>query len=193
MLSILVGILGRVSFGTIFLRGLMWAALFGAGTLGVSVLGRRFLPELFQQGQTQNTRPADEDSAGIDITIEESNPHGAADAESAAEPPGEDSIASADEAELGAAYEGLDGDIDEAEEIEELPSVTDGIDEFADASADTGGELPSMDGADLAFGGSGTDTGSTPSLERVDVMGVEEDPEIVAKAVRTLMKKDQEG
>ena len=34
----------------------------------------------------------------------------------------------------------------------------------------------------------------TPArAESVDVLGVEEDPEVVAKAVRTLMQKDERG
>ena len=34
---------------------------------------------------------------------------------------------------------------------------------------------------------------SAPSDSKIDMFGTEEDPEIVARAVRTLMNKDQEG
>ncbi len=70
LLSLLVGLIGRVGFGTAILRGLMWALLFGGFAFGVDYLLRRFLPELFDavEGETEDMIRT------VDITLDEEKP-----------------------------------------------------------------------------------------------------------------------
>ncbi|MDR3201166.1 MAG: hypothetical protein LBT68_06870, partial [Spirochaetales bacterium] len=66
-ISFLFGLIGGVEFATLILGAFLGAVVFGGLSLGVGVLLRRFLPELFAS--------AGENDGGIDITVPEINPH----------------------------------------------------------------------------------------------------------------------
>jgi hypothetical protein len=88
------------------------------------------------------------------------------------------------EAQPAAASSNEETDFADAENVDTLPDLEDFADSFEGVAASQeeggGGEMSSYSG-----GGS--------SSSNVDVMGDHHDSETVAKAVRTLMKKDQEG
>ena len=71
------------------------------------------------------------------------------------------------------------------------------VDEPAEISADSAsseGDLPSLDGVETAFTTSEPDdTDDEQPDVSIDVLGIDEDPATVARAVRTFMNKDQEG
>ena len=69
LLSSLIGILGKVPFGTLFFRGLLWGVVFGGLAFGADLLLRRFLPELFEREGTEDQGQT------VDITIDDENPH----------------------------------------------------------------------------------------------------------------------
>ena len=46
LLSILVGVIGDVSFGVLILRAIIAAIVFGAGATGATIIIDRYLPEL---------------------------------------------------------------------------------------------------------------------------------------------------
>jgi hypothetical protein len=189
LLSLLVGIVGGVGFGTLLLRALLWAIVFGGLALGADYVLRNFLPELFS-GSSEAEESAEN---AIDITLEDENPHA---------PRAEDDVSPSRSVETDhvedADFDTADGppvavDTEEAgpasdDDIEELEEVTEA------GSRRSDGDLPSFDGVESTFASTepvSSEPASAPS--GVDVLGTEEDPEVVARAVRTLMKKDQEG
>ncbi len=73
VLSVLVGVLGGVAFGTILIRGLLGAFAFGAGSIGIRYLVDRYLPELRQGQEVQQESPHGSrvDIVGDDDPLEE--------------------------------------------------------------------------------------------------------------------------
>lgn len=68
VLSIVTGLFARVGAGTLFLRALLFAALFGAGAFFIGVLARRFLPETFEE-ETDAVSSDDRIGTKIDIVL----------------------------------------------------------------------------------------------------------------------------
>ena len=178
LLSFFVGLIGRVGFGTLILRGFLWAIVFGALALGVEYLLRRFLPELFENQDIEAGRSGQ----AVDITLDEEHPPPG---EGRDGPPGEaeDDSFSADEDTISAA-EGEPSE--EGEEIGELERV--------DEPDDSSDELPSLETVETAFGVPDAEErrGERSTLS-IDALGIDEDPATVARAVRTFMNKDQKG
>ena len=191
LLSAFIGLLSTVGFGALLLRAILWALIFGGLGFGVDQAVRRFLPELLPN----NPAPEDsEDEKEVDITIGEENPHEQGDSIAevvgeAAELPGvgEDTASESGESAISGDQEEVEGH----EEVEELSPVSSDADGNESAANEPGG-LPSFDGVESAFEDTGVESEAS-SRESVDILGVEEDPKIVAEAVRTLMKKDEEG
>lgn len=194
LLSLLVGLIGRVGFGTAILRGLMWALLFGGFAFGVDYLLRRFLPELFDavEGETEDSERT------VDITLDEENPlheEGADTAEDipaaakSADEPGEADEEGADPLEAG--FDDDSEEVAELEQVDETEEVADGDTPAEDREEDS---LPSFDAVETAFVASGAEEqdAEQPALS-IDALGIEEDPATVARAVRTVMNKDMEG
>ncbi len=76
-----------------------------------------------------------------------------------------------------------------SDDVDSLPDLEDFADSFEGVASSQDGEGNSDAGA-----ASGSRSGDGfSSSEPVDVFGSQEDPETVAKALRTFMKKDQEG
>ncbi|MFP4549799.1 MAG: hypothetical protein ACLFNT_03255, partial [Spirochaetales bacterium] len=68
VLSVLVGVLGGVAFGTILIRGLLGAFAFGAGSIGIRYLVDRYLPELRQGQEVQQESPH---GSRVDIVVDD--------------------------------------------------------------------------------------------------------------------------
>lgn len=181
---------GRVGFGPLVFRSFVGAISFGALAVGADMLMRRYLPELYETTDSADAAAETEDHEdnNIDITLEAENPHTTASELTGDAPSGE-----RDGADSTPADEAAD-----AEPVEELEAV----DESSGAASEpsTGGDLPSFDGVENSFdtGGAGaddTEAGAPPAsgAATIDIMGDQEDPEVVARAVRTLLKRDQEG
>lgn len=74
ILSVLVGLIAGVSFGTVMVRALAWAALFSGASVGITVLVERFIPELVDgDGPSRVDVAAEPASTGtrVNIVVEE--------------------------------------------------------------------------------------------------------------------------
>jgi len=214
VISLISGILGGNPFGVILLRMLLSALVLAGVAMGAGILLRKFLPELMQEAAATG---AEKPEAAVDIVLPEENPHqatagmppGAFD-----EPPDFAPVEEPDGADSGeaAAMEPLEELDEEAgtpggeaasepvspaaeEEVEEAIPLEEDI--AADGSAEIDA-LPDMEqfdstnyvGPDISgLTNGGDDFGQA----QVDGIMSKEDPAQLAKAVRTFLKKDQEG
>ena len=180
LLSFFTGIFGRVGFGTVLLRALLFALLFGGVAIGINLLLRKYLPEIFSSGG--ESRDIDTERT-VDITLgeEDAGGEGMGDTIGDAgldEEPANTSYGEFDEADVF-------GESDQVEEVEELEPETEN-----EVNGEEG-ELPSFDSVESTFVSGENNTGNDASnASNVELFGSEEDPEVVARAVRTLMNKD---
>ncbi len=192
LLSLLVGLIGRVGFGTVIGRGLLWAVIFGALAFGLNYLLRRFLPELF----ANRGEGAEENERAVDITLDEENPlagrsagvsesdvhDGSPDDQKDGEEriPADEDLFGEDSTEVS--------ELEQADEREEISGAS------GEESGDSSGELPGLETVETAFVASGVEErNDRRSTVSIDALGLDEDPAIVAKALRTFMNKDREG
>lgn len=215
VISLIAGILGGNPFGVILLRMLFSALVLAGVALGAGILVRKFLPELSRETAAA---PAGTPEPAVDIVLPEENPHqetlgvfaeGAEQeteeteepeevepleelAEEAAGPPGEPGELGEESAEPLSARPAaeVEEEAEEAVPLEEEEFSADGSEEI-DA-------LPDMEqfdstnyvGPDI----SGLKNGGDDFTQaQVDGIMSREDPAQLAKAVRTFLKKDQEG
>ena len=185
VLSALAGLIGGVGFGTILLRALIGGVVFGALAIGIDFALRRTMPELFQPSVAEDSSQG----GTVDITIDEDIP--------------QEATSEMDVTE--AAFESSDNDFMNSADGEE--AVTENLSESAELQIDAAesvgeepvaksGSLPSFDSVESTFATEETEGDSDESRSSessVDVLGAEEDPALVAEAVRTLMKRDREG
>ncbi|MDR1315593.1 MAG: hypothetical protein LBK13_01865 [Spirochaetales bacterium] len=194
--SLLFGLIGGVGFGTIILRAFLGALVFGGLGFGLELLLRRILPELFV--------PHGEPGSLVDITEPEINPHERSSADDFVEESGGDFR----EAESSA------GDEDDlVEEIEEAPHSETSPPVAAAAAADSPqpaqaaeGEaagdfdvLPDVSDLDASFaaGDDSQEDGvmSKPpgGSSKAGAITEDQNPELLAKVVQTVIKRDKEG
>jgi len=215
--SLIAGIFGGVPFGLILLRMLIGGIIFAGIGAGIGFVLHKFVPELFDTPEDSE----DETGANIDITVDdageepaaEAPPNGRAEDENTEYPDVSVnySAAEADDEvpELNTAEAEV---IEEAEEVgeadfENIGETSNGgedydmVEEIAAADEDSSeGEnnLPEMDQFNDSFVpvdeiDNGSAAKGFSSGDTVDIMGEEQDPAAVAKAVQTFLKKDQEG
>lgn len=172
--------LSGIPFGVLLFRAVVGALIFGAGAAGVQLLIRRFLPELQEeQSDTEEARGT------VDIVISDD----------------EDSLENGDEDagfEPGLAFdtaesEETDGEplVEEVEEADTPPSTSEeeDVEELAEADTSTVDTLPDVGAftdsfmADTAIETAESSTGKGS--------GEGQDPEAIAKAIRTLMKREE--
>jgi hypothetical protein len=196
LFSFISGLLGRVSFGILFFRALLGALLFGALGFGVSVLLRKFLPEMFElessvdmnedisQDQVNeslkvNSKDLPSVKPLLDISI------GEEDDESVSDMTPANNASSGKNDNMGNEL------VDEISEsgIDTANADNDQLPENIDALPDMGVFSNSFENVvDSDENGS-----NNPGAVTLDIMGEEQDSELVAKALRTMVKKDQEG
>jgi hypothetical protein len=223
-LSLLVGAVSGVSFGTVLLRGVISAALFGGIGLGLNVLIGKFLPGLTGD-ETGGEQAEEDETGGVDIVIEEEVPRTVAEAAAlSADDDSDESIeegasfveeveeVSSDEISSSAAVlrngngeEAEETDeADEPEEVEELEEVdengagtaaaevdgeVDSLPDIGDFSGSfsTGGEYDGEDGGGNTLQSMDYSSGGNAPIE---ILGQEESPENVVKAVQTMLKRE---
>ncbi len=69
VLSVLVGLIAGVSFGTVVVRAVAWAALFAGAAVGLAALVERFIPELVDGDASPGSEAASRSSAGARVNI----------------------------------------------------------------------------------------------------------------------------
>lgn len=210
IISLLVGAISGVGFGTVILRGIVSGAIFGGIGFGLTILIKNYLPGLASEdGETETDDELETENGGIDIVIEEELPSPSMDTGDMTPEEAGDEEESAESAFVEEVEERSEGDLeaaDEAEEVEELEEadseeepelVTLGegsdvdslpdIGEFSGSFA-TGGDYENdEDNADeQASAVEYTGGGNSP----IEVLGQEESPANVAKAVQTMLKRE---
>ena len=221
VVSVIASAIRGVPFGTVLLRAIAGGVSFAVLSFAIVALISRFFPELKEAFSAPSAKEKPAALEGVDITLDGENPHEeagtAAEAESEAvrelretadgevemfagsgnavdseleEENGQSGEADADSM-FAVEVEDITGENDEAtDDVDEVEPVDD-IDE--EGAGDTGGDTasPRFDGLDTL--GEEMDGPVITDRSKVDLMGAEEEPEDIARAVRTLMNRDQEG
>ncbi len=198
VVSLISGIAGGNPFGVILLRMLLSAIILAGVGMGASTLLRKFLPELLQSSAGGESAPA---QPAVDIVIPEENPHEwpavGDDDEAAGVEPLEELAGEAGEPVTSAAPEDAGVTASAGAAAEEMAEEAILLEEAGEGSAEIDA-LPDLDQFDstnyVGLDISGFKNGSDNiSQAQVDGIMSKEDPAQLAKAVRTFLKKDQEG
>ncbi len=205
LLSVTAGLIGKVGAGPLIFRALLSGIVFGVLATGLELVGRKFLPELFSFGETvdNNTEGGDAGTGSeVDIVVDDEEPLSF--------------FPSDDSEETGPVTEDAVIEVDDADVLEENPLTAE-----SGASEDGGGQetapaaeprkasgtasssngLPNIDDffgsfEDFKEGAPGVDSldsSKARTLEAIDSLGEENDPATMAKAIRSMIQKDQEG
>ncbi len=188
-LSVIFGFFGRVSFGILLIRALAGAVLFGVAGFGASFLFRRYLPELYEL----QAEPALENSNDLKVAEGIQNESGDSDIASSTGAKIDISIDDGDEniaasimkkSEAGYKEESEEGNqlVDEVTDNDQVPGNIDVLPDMGVFSNSFENEVDDVMGEATKAG-----------AVTLDIMGEEQDPELVVRAVRTMVKKDQEG
>ncbi|MFO8065755.1 MAG: hypothetical protein R6V29_14120 [Spirochaetia bacterium] len=212
-----------MGFGTLLLRAVVGALVFGALGYGAYILISTRLPELLSQPSTSQTEEAsaaagygqnvdivvdDESEGGLEDTadneasdLEEVDEPASAAGEAAAPgaPGTADTPEAADAPGSQAAPATDDGLVEEVEEVAEAapetPNAASGEDDMNENSVDTLPDIGSFAGDFESEGNEVVEdaeqTGTTGGGERASGSGVQQDPEVIAKALQTVMKRDE--
>jgi hypothetical protein len=196
VVSLLAGLIRANPFGTVLIRTVLSALFLGGFVMAALLVVRRFLPEL--EGPAEEAPR--EEGPQIDIVIPEENPHEellAADDDELPVPgePDFDGFASggagrsAAEVMTAGEAEALLGGEDDAEPAEELAEVgEEDLDSFSGLRGEDA--LPDIGGfGGGTFSGPGSEPRRNTGAEVFEAM----DPADLAKAVRTMNNKDQQG
>ncbi|MFW6312990.1 MAG: hypothetical protein ACOC2N_03815, partial [Spirochaetota bacterium] len=201
ILSLLAGIVGGVSFGALLFRAIMGAVVFGAGAIGISILIDRYLPELKTAvDETSGGIPDDSPGGRVDITVDDSSDP-AVESSFMLEDGDEDDFVpgiAADEVHAGvdagaadAGDEIDEGDEDEVAELEEAGDADEEQDSGGSASEsvpETGSahSLPDIEGFSGSFAEAPSEVEEVEGAQRSG-----EDPGIMARAIRTVLKREE--
>ena len=207
LLSIIAGLFGRVSAGNLIFRAILACIVFGGLACGMELLVRKFLPELFSDGENVDNESGElETGGGVDIIVDDDEPVSFApldeqedalpvEEEGAVEDVGITEISAEDE------LSEVPGELDpESEE----PGISGAASEVKEAPAETGKNgkaLPDIEDFSGSFSGSSgvsagidsLDSGKAKRLEAVDSIERDNDPATMAQAIRSILHKDQEG
>ena len=189
ILSLIFGFLGSVSPGILLIRALSGAVVFGAIGFGVSILLCRYLPELYElqvdhsleiKGDSPEAEGLHSDSvdsdnlfaagAKIDISIDDEDQV----PEVELKPENDAGLIGGTEEETNL--------VDEISEDNQVPASIDVLPDMGVFSNSFEGNVDDI-----------VDEASTTGSVTLDILGEEQDPELVVRAVRTMVKKDQEG
>lgn len=215
VLAFISGLFGRVSFAVVLLRTLMGAAAFGAFAFGIAFLLKQFIPELFETAaESAAGGDSAKDSEHTDTSRSGSNLNIVLEGE-------EPSFAVEGNEEVSASTQTGDGDNEFIEEIREDDVHEDGGSEQKSAAGNTVKASNAEEPGDILDDyGDLSDVDTLPDLEefsdsfesvaasqdgdtfseknrdsdnKVDMLEGQHDPATVAKAVRTIIRRDQEG
>jgi hypothetical protein len=230
LLSLLIGLITRNPFGTVFVRALLLALLFAGLGAGLRYLVRTYLPELSGGEGANPAAPEEKRGSRVDIVLDDEAVPGpsssrSAEASSAAEDvepmedePAEagDNAARAESQALGelaeelasgdaAASEG-DGDVEEAGRDGEAPTEPAVSKRTGAAGLDELPDIGPLEGpADRGEGGGTAQGGRTKGMRPLSRSGgrsaeeamkatiARQDPAILARALRTVVKRDEKG
>ncbi len=218
-LSIIVAVFSRVPFGALFLRALLSGVGFTALTYAAIWLLKKFLPEIFDE----HVRPATQDAEGsmgkiVDIVLpgDEADVSGADrdvlmsttsvdPTQGRIEHPGSHSVDSGD---LEREVAGLRSDVLIANDPSDSSSSGSNMAPRPSVALDELDTLPDLEGFSDSFsesvpGGAGAAEGTerdasrfmgaSDSMPTAGAPDAGKDPVVLAKAVQTLLRRDQKG
>ena len=213
-LAFISGLFGRVSFGIVLLRTLIGGVLFGVFSYGAGVLLKRFIPEIFELSSGKS----EEDDHDVPFESAENHERGG-NLNIVLE--GEDPSYSASDEEENVSFQTDDRDNGFIEEIHELESEAEDSSGKPASKGHSARKAAVSDSADILEDyGDLSDVDVLPDLEefsdsfesvaaaqnddsfseksrasnnKVDMLEGQHDPATVAKAVRTIIRRDQEG
>ena len=189
MLSLIFGLFGSVSIGILLIRALSGAVVFGALGFGVSLLLRKYLTELYEIQEDHSIEIKDDQPETGVLHID------SVDSDNLSVAGAKIDISIDDGVEVPAVEVSTGNDTGSKDGIKEENNLVDEISEDGQipANIDT---LPDMGVFSNSFEGNMDDIvdgASNAGAVTLDIMGEEQDPELVVRAVRTMVKKDQEG
>jgi len=204
VLSFVTGIAARNPVGTIILRAVLLSALFCGLGVGLQFVVRKFLPELTGAPAAAPDEPAPGSrvnasgmGAVVDIVLPEENPleagraAGEAELEEAPEEDAEERTAVLQESVDGSPLEETPVSVEPAEpSLESLKQSGSpgGLDALPDiGSLEASGPAPGRPRAGRRAG-----TGASPG-EAMRSRAIQEDPSTLARAVRTVLKREEKG
>ncbi len=213
MLSLISGFASGNPAAVVFFRSFLSAIILAGLAFGTGFVIKRYFPELggIVGGRDgAKSSESETNSAGgeeVDIVIPEENPHSQTEPEEIEEVEiieGNEEVGEASDVEV------LDEDIESGEGTDKETGPTEGREPSEELKREVSeGEsvseieigavdkLPDLDGLqldDVETGSKGGNTrGSESTTIKSDVLGAEVDPSTLAKAVRSFMKKDEEG
>lgn len=203
VIAFLTGIFAGVGFATVILRALIGAVVFAGLGYGTYIVISTRLPELLSRA-APSEREAEGYGQNVDIVVDDEDgiPDAAAELGAADEPPaateGEaGELEEVTDEEAATAGEGGDELVEEVEEVAASSAATEtsspGGDEVDENSVDA---LPDIGGFAGDFEAEGTevveeDEGGTSGSSRAREHGIQQDPEVIAKALQTVIKRDE--
>ena len=204
VLSFVTGIAARNPVGTIILRAVLLSALFCGLGVGLQFVVRKFLPELTGAPAAAPDEPAPGSrvnasgmGAVVDIVLPEENPleagraAGEAELEEAPEEDAEERTAVLQESVDGSPLEETPVSAEPAEpSLESLKQSGSpgGLDALPDiGSLEASGPVPGRPRTGRRAG-----TGASPG-EAMRSRAIQEDPSTLARAVRTVLKREEKG
>ena len=209
LLSFIIGIFSEVTPGALFFRAVLSGLLFAGFSAGAGILVKKFLPEIFEDQEEE--REESETGGHVDIVLDENDDSadmegdesaGLSDASDSMDEGGSKTASQTAGAEESfEAVETASSDPDAAEEIEEVEEL-----EPAGAGNSAGGngnsDIPDIGEFENKFAAAGSDVedlenadsgSSSLSGGSFEVLGGSHDPMEAAKAIQTILKKEQEG
>lgn len=183
-LSLLIGLIAGNPFGVVFLRSLLSGIVIGGIGTGIVFIFNKYFTELVIN--TGESAVDKEEKEGINIVLPEENPHIVND---------DDTIEEVEEVadEMEEAEQHGREELEPLEELEkaaDIEPIIEGSIEEENSRSDV--SLPDLDSLATDSLNTGKSSVSLPKGQ-TEVPGMETDPEILAKAVRSIMKKDEEG
>ena len=192
VVAVLTGIITGNPFGTIIIRSLIAAVLFGSFGVGVGYVIKKYLPELdFFEAPLPEKKP---EASKVDIVVPEENPHLHSDTEGIIE--AEDTEFERAEKDGDSESERNGTDADEMGTTEKVNSPE--MESVTSEKSNESESLPDIEKLEDTYssdpGNETTEpTKTETSADKVQVFGSEQDPSVIAQALRTFIKKDQEG
>ena len=186
--SFLTGMLSGNPFSVIFLRSLIGAAFFTMIVAGAVFVLKKALPEMSELISDNDDIEISEEKAGgnLDVVIEDDNPYIPAESDiNESENMDEDKLLQKDFIEE-VEEESID-DISILKEADDSDEVIEVMDDSLNSSS-----LPELD-ENVSFISGSSENSTGGDNDALNKLGSNVDPGTMAKAIKTILKKDQEG
>lgn len=180
--SLLSGGLGGIPLGILIIRALIGGVVFLIFAVGLNLLLNRFFPEIFDVEEENSGFTGDTDNEAddviaspgsrVDIVLPAEQPEVGEPGDTAAESSGETTAAAGNGGEATAVT--ANGDIEELEDVDQ--AQMDNLDRFSGSFSEVDDDI-----AETVASSTGNDAGG------------DHDPEEIAQAIHTVIKRDEKG